>query len=236
MSWNVDHIGRSGRPRGIRDHARRHEEGSVSAIEKVPRDKCMICDEMVELFPNGNGHLRAYDQWPNKLHRHPEAAMGEGAYRRANGLPDGTHRDPSEAEVREILGSTQSPSQIGRYMQLDTAIVQGILKGEMFRLDDVDYEAVRLARSKRKSTSGNDDSATEMSEAAILEILWSAEPNMRLSKKYSISMTIIHQIRRGLIFELPDFDYDAAKRARADQRKKKRPEVSGKYKSRGGKE
>jgi hypothetical protein len=211
--WNTDHIARSGSPAGRVQHPLRHVE-SRSAVDRIPQDRCIVCDETVQLHTDGNGRLVAFDRYPRDVHRHPEAVMGEAAYRRKLGLPDGPTRDPSEAEAREIVESTRAASQIARAMGLDIEIVRGVLRGEICPLPDVDYEEVAERRRRGHRPGANGQDAVQLTDEEIRDIVYSLEPTFNLASRYSISPTVVSHIRTGKKMRLDSIDYEAAKEER----------------------
>jgi hypothetical protein len=229
--WNSDHIARSGSPRGRIDKAPAvGRENTISTIERIPRDRCMVCDEVVEFLTDGNGRLVAYDAYPRAVHRHPEAVIGEGTYRRQHNLPDGADREPSPDEIREILTSELSASQIARQLMINYEIVTGVLSGKLHRQDGVNYEEIRARRAGRRGrVSASNQDPVMLSDDEVRDIVYTGESNRRLCQRYNISITMLHQIRQGMRNHLDDIDYEEAKAVREAKRRVGREIGTGRY-------
>jgi hypothetical protein len=216
-SGYVDHQSPGGKRPGA---AKRYDVQSVDptpgVVEKTSEDKCRICGASVWISTDGNGRLMAWDRWPNKPHPHPEAAMGEWAWKLSQGLEVGP---PSKAarevltpeQIMEILHMAKPARAVADIYGCSESLVREIWSGRVYRQKDVDYKALRKLRS-----AGRPQRRAAFTREDLLAIIRSVDPINRLCERFSCHSSTICAIRTGHLHPLDDVDYEREQVIRAE--------------------
>jgi hypothetical protein len=138
---------------------RRHNPHARSSVAAEGGDnvaRCPVCEQLCFLTTDGNGRLKAYDEWPHRVHPHTEVLKGPGdpievdnkarfnaSMAKREGLTDD--------DVLDIIYSTEPPRILAEKYDIRVMYIHEIQMGHRRPMPGVDYEATQKERDAARN-------------------------------------------------------------------------------------